>query len=193
MSKILKNFKAGKSFSFFVVVMLSLVFMFALGGCGNEAENKEDEVKEETEINEEEADAKEEIYKEGEIKLYFTEDTGASFVKSYEEKDVDRVTPKEAMEMLLEGPEDEELFGMSEDVSLLGLEIEEERAYVDFSQELLDISLGHEAEVVLVASIVYTLTQFDGIEEVQILVEGDTADTISGHVGIDEPLTEEDL
>ncbi|UMZ75452.1 GerMN domain-containing protein [Natranaerofaba carboxydovora] len=182
----MKNFGKLKSpKSFWLIVLILGITMMVVAGCGNDTNNEnENENEEETAAN----GGENGIYQEDEIKIYFTEDTGTSFVKGYETREVERVTPEEAMEMFLDGPEDEDLYGIPEDVKLLGIEVEDEIAYVDFSSELLDIVLGHESEMVLVDTIVSTLTDFDGIEKVQILVEGETAESISGHVEINEPL-----
>ena len=63
-------------------------------------------------------------------------------------------------------------------------------AYVDFNDKLVKNNTGGStAEILLVAAIVNTLTEFHDIQKVQILVEGKKIDTISGHMDIGEPLS----
>ncbi|MPM76348.1 hypothetical protein SDC9_123346 [bioreactor metagenome] len=70
------------------------------------------------------------------------------------------------------------------------LVIKDHIAYVDFSNKIVRNNVGGSAsERLLVGSIVNTLTEFPEIEKVQILVEGKTVETISGHVDISEPLS----
>lgn len=58
-------------------------------------------------------------------------------------------------------------------------------AIVDFSSELVsNFSGDSSAEILAVYSIVNTLTQFDTVKEVQILVDGESVETIGGHVSV---------
>jgi spore germination protein GerM len=76
-----------------------------------------------------------------------------------------------------------------ENLRLLGLKIEDGRAEVNFSKELLENSSGGSLhEMLLVASIVNTLTEFPEITSVQIIVEGQKIDTIGGHIDLLDPL-----
>lgn len=64
-------------------------------------------------------------------------------------------------------------------------------AYVDFTEE---ISLNHPGgswtEFITIYSIVNTLTiNFPEIVKVQILIEGESAQTLTGHIDISKPLT----
>ncbi|ACB86042.1 GerMN domain-containing protein [Natranaerobius thermophilus] len=188
MSKILTS-----KFNKTVLLSISLALFLIFVGCASpEDEEQEPEENGEQENAENVAGEQNGIYKEDEIKLYFIKDTGTEFVKVSETRSVDKVTPEETMELFLEGPENEDYLGAgAADVSLLGVTMEEGLASVDFSKELYDMSLGHEPEARFVDSIVYTLTQFDEIEEIQILVEGETAEPISGHIDISEPLSRE--
>ncbi|WP_066639158.1 GerMN domain-containing protein [Desulfolucanica intricata] len=63
-------------------------------------------------------------------------------------------------------------------------------AVVDFSSQLKSRHWGGSTgESLTVYSIVNTLTQFPSIKEVQILVEGQKPETLSGHIALDRPLT----
>jgi hypothetical protein len=62
-------------------------------------------------------------------------------------------------------------------------------AYVDFSKEIQDKSLsGSEAEMAAVYSIVNSLTyNFKSIKKVLILVDGEEAETLAGHINLSKP------
>ncbi|HHU32164.1 MAG: GerMN domain-containing protein [Zhaonellaceae bacterium] len=66
-------------------------------------------------------------------------------------------------------------------------------AIVDFSSELITNFMGDSnAETLAVYSIVNTLTQFDTVDEVQILVDGKIVDTIGGHVSVATAMTRDE-
>jgi len=126
-----------------------------------------------------------------ELDLYFMEITETSFELGVETREFPgpRVSATQLVEALLEGPESADLSrALPEDVLLLDVTVDEGIAYVDFSGELGEVSLGHEAEAVLVNSIVWTLTQLDEVDAVQILIAGEVVETLAGHILIDEPL-----
>jgi len=73
---------------------------------------------------------------------------------------------------------------------ILGLEVSRGTAHVDLSREVQSGFKGSAGEEqLLVASVVNTLTQLNGIERVKITVAGKTEDTLNGHVTINQPLT----
>ena len=72
---------------------------------------------------------------------------------------------------------------------LLSLDIHDGIAYVNFSRELKEnFNGGSEQEALLINSIFHTLSQFEGVKKVQILIEGKKVDTIGGHLEISEPV-----
>jgi hypothetical protein len=101
----------------------------------------------------------------------------------------DGAVARAAIEALLWGPQSPDLYPtLPEGTRLLDISIADGTCTVDFSQEFLDNHPGGSAgELMTLGSIVQTLKQFDGIERVQILVEGRTGETL-GHVLLDEPL-----
>ena len=63
------------------------------------------------------------------------------------------------------------------------------RAQVDFSADLTTKKGGGSAsEILAVSAIVYTLTEFPGVERVQIMIEGKKVATLYGHMDLSEPL-----
>ncbi len=175
-----------------------LLFSLAIGGC-MEAAPDENGVDEAPEAPEEAVPADDEKAPEKngeeavplELDLYFMEVTETSFELGVETREFPgpQVSAAQLVEALLEGPESADLSrALPEDVSLRDVTVEEGIAYVDFSGELGEVSLGHEAEAVLVNSIVWTLTQLDEVDAVQILISGEVVETLAGHILIDEPL-----
>ena len=89
---------------------------------------------------------------------------------------------------LIAGPEDPHLVRtLPEDVEIISLEIVDDIAYVNFSEEVQNV-YGSASEVMTIRSLVYSLTELADIDRVQILIEGAEADTLGGHMALDEPL-----
>jgi hypothetical protein len=101
----------------------------------------------------------------------------------------DGAVARAAIQGLIWGPQSPDLYPtMPEGTELLGITINNGICSVDFSQAFIDNHPGGSAgELMTLGSIVQTLKQFDGIDQVQILVEGRIGETL-GHVLLDEPL-----
>ena len=98
---------------------------------------------------------------------------------------------KSSIELLLAGTQNVDLLSIiPTGTQLLHISVKENIAYVDFNDKLIKNNKGGSAsEILLVAAIVNTLTEFDNIQKVQIMVEGKKIDTISGHMDTSEPLS----
>lgn len=96
-----------------------------------------------------------------------------------------------AIELLAAGTKNAELVSvMPTGTKLRSISVKNKIAYVDFNNSLVKNSNGGSAsEMLLVAAIVNTLTEFHDIQKVQIMVDGKKIDTISGHTDIGEPLS----
>jgi len=96
-----------------------------------------------------------------------------------------------AMELLIAGTKNPALAPVvPAGTKLRNISIKDHIAYVDFNDKLVkNNNGGSTSEILLVAAIVNTLTEFHDIQKVQILVEGKKIDTISGHMDIGEPLS----
>ncbi len=126
-----------------------------------------------------------------EIELYFMRVTKTSFELGSESRELKGSKPELSalMHALLSGPREPELSRViPEDVQLLDSEIQDDLACLDFSAQLAEVSWGSESEAVLVDSIVLTALQLEDVQQVQILVEGETIESLAGHVAIDRPL-----
>mgnify|MGYP000315471142 CR=1 FL=1 len=132
-----------------------------------------------------------------EVTLYFGRMTATDFFLVPEKRTVNKVEglPKAALEELIRGPRPgsglEKL--IPEGTKLRNFKVRDGIAYADFSGEIRSrFPGGSRREELLVYSIVNTLTQFPEIQKVQFLIEGEKADTIGGHMGINEPLAREE-
>lgn len=96
-----------------------------------------------------------------------------------------------AVKELLSGPKDALLRKtLPSETRLLSLEVTDGVALVSFSKEIQTKHWGGSAgETMTVDSLVLTLTGIEGIEKVQILVEGKTIDTIAGHLDVSRPFS----
>jgi len=96
-----------------------------------------------------------------------------------------------AIELLLAGTKNMALVSvMPPDTKLRALWVKDHIAYVDFNDNLIKKNTGGStSELLLVAAIVNTLTEFPNIQKVQILVEGNKVDTIVGHMDTTQPLS----
>lgn len=71
---------------------------------------------------------------------------------------------------------------------LLGVQVKDGLANVDFSREFRDnFTGGSEGEALIIAVILRTMAQFDEVKKVQILVEGKPIDSL-GHADLSQPL-----
>ena len=98
-------------------------------------------------------------------------------------------TRKAVIDELIKGPEDSNLYQtIPPETKLLGIQIKDKIAYVDFSEEIRTKHWGGSTgEIMTMGSIVNSLTELEGIEKVLVLIEGETQDTLVGHLDISEP------
>lgn len=72
---------------------------------------------------------------------------------------------------------------------LLSFHMNADTLYLNISQHFADsCNFGPADEMMLVYSIVNTLTEFNNIKKVQILVEGEIVETLCGYMALDQPL-----
>lgn len=133
-------------------------------------------------------------FKTVQLNLYFP-DTDAQKVH-LEKRDVlvaDSQTARAAVEALINGPVTSGLLpSIPAGTRLLNIYIQDGTCYVDFSREFIVNHPGGSAgELMTLASIVNSLTEFDSIDRVQILVEGKSGETL-GHILFDQPFQKND-
>lgn len=98
---------------------------------------------------------------------------------------------KRAMELLIAGPRTPALWPvLPAATQVRSVIVKDQTAYVDFSEALVKQRWGGSSrEILAVAAIVNTLTEFPEVERVQILVEGGKRATLFGHMDLSEPLS----
>jgi spore germination protein GerM len=99
--------------------------------------------------------------------------------------------PKTAVEELIKGtPTTKEAYKvLPEGTKVLGVKVDDQGlATVDFSTEVLNANVGSSGEVLGIASIVNTLTEFPNIIKVSFTVDGKAENAMDwwGHVGLYE-------
>lgn len=128
--------------------------------------------------------------KEEQIVLYFADENAQYLIPEYRKiKRTDGIA-KEAIVELIKGPVSNELYPtVPSSTRVNSLYISEGIAYIDLSSEIINRHPGGSAgELLTVYSIIMTLTSFPEINKVQILVDGNSGETLVGHVDISIPL-----
>lgn len=130
------------------------------------------------------------LMKEKEISVYFSTQE-AMYLKSEKRLvNIDELY-ENAIDELIAGPEDPNNSRTIPDgVSLEDIKIEDGLARVNFNRALIDNHWGGSTgERMTVYSIVNTLTQFEEIDEVLFLIEGNEIETLAGHMDLTKPLS----
>ncbi|WP_026478878.1 GerMN domain-containing protein [Alkaliphilus transvaalensis] len=81
---------------------------------------------------------------------------------------------------------------LPEDTEVIGISINDGLSKVDFNEKLLNYATEVE-EQAIVQSIVYTLTEFESIDQVQILVNGEVLNQLKFGTRVDLPLQRENI
>lgn len=111
-----------------------------------------------------------------------------------EEREVDvstRPVAEAAVRGLTTPPRSERLGTALEKLRLNGVHVREGIAYVDFAKA--GLNGGSLEERLVVEQVVKTLTELEGIQAVQFLVDGKEPETLMGHIYVQEPLTRGDV
>ncbi len=126
------------------------------------------------------------------VNLYFSDDDDLALkiekraiAKSSLTKEI-----RESINTLIDGPRGSLTLTIPEGARLLGVEVKEGIAFLNFSKELSEKHPGGSyAELQTIYSIVNTVTlNFLEIKKVQLLIEGKKLKTLAGHIDISFPL-----
>lgn len=128
------------------------------------------------------------------ITLYFSDEQAEYLIPETRHIEKSENIAKAALEELIKGPKESSLHAtVPSETRVLGVDIEKDTAYANFSKELVDKHWGGSTgELMTITSIVNTLTEFENIKKVQILVEGKVVETIAGHLDVSRPLTRDE-
>ena len=135
-----------------------------------------------------------------EINLYFTRDEMVvPLVRDTPRLRVVEEKVKNAMTLLLQGPEEAEKTAsydsaLPREAQLLGVFVEEDTVSLNFSRQI-DEGGGTEMMLARLRQIVYTATQFAGVDKVRFLIEGQPIKYFSseGLTEVEHPIGRADL
>ncbi|KUO52843.1 MAG: hypothetical protein APF76_14545 [Desulfitibacter sp. BRH_c19] len=122
-----------------------------------------------------------------EVAIYFSDWQAQHVIPEFRELESGETNlAKRVVLEFLKGPEQPHLHRtFPEDTELIGVEIKEEIAYVNFKS---GISIpGTAGEAAAIRSLFLTLTDLPGVEMVQVLVEGRSDVSFGGHYLLSEP------
>lgn len=126
------------------------------------------------------------------VNLYFSNDEGLAL--KAEKREIEKGALAKEIERsinaLIKGPAEKLTPTIPDGTRLLGIEIKEGVAFLNFSKEISERHPGgSSAEIQTVYSIVNTVAlNFSEIKKVQLLIEGKKAKTVAGHIDISFPL-----
>ena len=135
------------------------------------------------------------LMKEQDVKLYFST-SDAMYLDTEYRTVKGRNIYLETVKALIEGPITSDLTKTIPDgVEVLNISKNNDTIQVDFSEEIITNHWGGSSgEILTVYSIVNTLTQFEGIKKIKILVDGKEVETLVGHMDLSVPIeTNQDI
>ncbi len=180
------------------LILLPLILLLSVFGCApgtKDLSSKNQDLQKKVSDLEQQLKTIKELVENEQITLYFVKETSADFYLVPELRTVHRQSdmPKLAMEELIKGPSDKSLEGLiPEDTKVNSVKVKDYIAYPDFSKEITRLSVGGKGEALILASIANTLIKFPEIEKVQILIDGQQAETLAGHYDISKPIGRND-
>ncbi|MGE5553879.1 MAG: GerMN domain-containing protein [Betaproteobacteria bacterium] len=125
------------------------------------------------------------------VTLYFFKETGTALQLGTEKRRLfGSDLPQLALIELVRGPSPGSALRpvMPRDTIVNSVKIRGGVAYADLGGAVTRLNVGSEGEALVVAAIVNTLTQFPGVNRVQILVNGARVESLAGHVDVSAPL-----
>lgn len=187
-----------------LVLLLTLTLVFSLAGCRSQTPPLEDKNGnnrlEDGQNSGQDTDTPGPEDRKVNIRLYYANkeyiETGDSSLDSLiaieEEVEKEGIKLEEyILERLSEEPDQEKLTTIVDKVEVLGVESKENTAYVDLAGENLHGSSLEESFIL--QQIVFSLTELEGIDQVQFLVDGRKQESLMGHINIDGPLKRLDV
>jgi len=123
------------------------------------------------------------------FKVYFSDTAGMKLVGEVRVLPDATRAPAALVQALIDGPTAPNQPTLPAGTRLLGVAVEKGTAAIDLSQEFVDNHPGgSSSERISVYSIVNTLTELPEIDQVTILVNGKSIETIGGHLDVSGPL-----
>lgn len=172
-------------FLLFLIIFLVQKYIIPLWQEKPISEGVQEEIEEEEPIREVE---------EVEITLYFSDGNAQYLIPESRMIKMTDYPAKQAIIELIKGPKNDNLYPtIPQTTRVNALYVSDKIAYIDFSSEIIeDHPGGSTGELLTIYSIVMTLTSFPDIDKVQFLVDGDSGETLVGHVDTSVPLGREE-
>ncbi|MBC7087747.1 MAG: GerMN domain-containing protein [Tissierellales bacterium] len=187
----------------FLILSLSVLLILSLSACStnndelNEPEIPIDETPIENPDNGNTTEPEPEENYTKEVTLYFANndyvETGNEeydwLIEEKREINFEGTTLEEAVvRELMKGPVDTENMstGFPSTVKLIDVKVDENKTcYVNFAQD--GLYGGSMEESYIIAQVVNSLVGLDSVDRVQFLIDGKPAETLMGHISIEEP------
>lgn len=165
------------------LAVLVLVVLFVAAGCrlGGEPETQEAGAPAGPEQSEQKTT----------LTLYFSDQEAQFLVPEVREVATDGLSAEEAVvKELIAGPTGAaHLRTLPPETKLIAVSVTDGTASVDFSQEFQTKHWGGSTgEIMTVYSVVNSLANLPGINQVQFLIEGNKVETLAGHIELSQPL-----
>jgi|GEM_PF-610367 len=98
------------------------------------------------------------------------------------------------LKRFIQGPTSPELVNVfSSKTKVKNVKLAEGLLTIDFSKDALDLNTGAAGEENMLQSLIWTITELQGVRKVKILVEGKSVETLGGHISCDEPFERFDI
>lgn len=169
----LKGKHVNNALIYVVAILLAAGGVVVSAGCSSNVQGK-------AARNSQEEAAEQEKAQVGSVTVYFANGEGYMVPITYPCKDSSSDLVRAAMEKLLEGPQTENLFRtIPQGTRLKDCYVSNETAFLDFTGDFNKLNNAKEATKA-VKSLCLTLGSIQGIERVQLLVEGQPVEEIHG-------------
>lgn len=189
----------------FISILLIAILVLSLGACTADTDPDKDvdekepieNVEDNNQNNKDDNDTSQPIPETNsqEVVLYFA---NTEYVETGNEE-LEHLIPEERLveyndtsleeaivRELIKGPESEGLSSpIPSTIQLLGVEVSEGTAYVDFANE--GLHGGSLQEYFTIEEIVNSLLELDSVDRVQFLIDGEKSDSLMGHYEIVDP------
>ncbi len=189
------NTKAIKRLLLALVAILALVLV---AGCNSQKDSPETSSAPASSAISTQSDSKENPKDTGSketngkltLTVYFPNEEGTKLLAEKRTVDGNKDKYTAAVEALLAGPKEKGSVAiLPKQTKLRSVKVSNGVAKVDFTKGLQKSFVGGSTgEEMLVGSLVDTLTEFDEVKKVQILVEGKELDSLSGHMDLSVPI-----
>ncbi len=184
--------KSGKRYRLIFLVFLLMLALWTCPGCSREDPlPPPDPPADELENDAEPEEGVPDVPLEETIALYFTNGQAEKLVREtrqvvVEDQDINVLI----LEELIRGPQNPDMGRtIPEDTRVNSVEVDEGLALADFSEELRSSHWGGSTgEILTVYSVVNTLAERPDIQQVQFLIDGETIETLTGHIELSEPV-----